>query len=100
MLWVINLGCIDLNQWYAKCDDVDRLTTCISISTRPGRRLGHVLQCGRIVRDALEALEMSPLVKTPDREAPSTSDRGGGPAEDVWTLSKALAVELAALIRS
>src|SRR5688572_18587196 len=24
LLWVINLGCIDLNQWYAKCDDVDR----------------------------------------------------------------------------
>jgi len=21
---VINLGCIDLNQWYARCDDVDR----------------------------------------------------------------------------
>ena len=24
LLWVINLGCIDLNQWYATCDDVDR----------------------------------------------------------------------------
>ena len=24
LMWVINLGCIDLNQWYAKCDDVDR----------------------------------------------------------------------------
>src|SRR6185295_639339 len=24
LLWVINLGCIDLNQWYAKCDDIDR----------------------------------------------------------------------------
>ena len=22
--WVVNLGCIDLNQWYARCDDVDR----------------------------------------------------------------------------
>src|SRR2546430_517467 len=22
--WVINLGCIDLNQWYARCDDLDR----------------------------------------------------------------------------
>src|SRR5947199_69836 len=25
LLWVVNLGCIDLNQWYARCDDVDRL---------------------------------------------------------------------------
>jgi bifunctional non-homologous end joining protein LigD len=24
LLWVINLGCIDLNQWYATCDAVDR----------------------------------------------------------------------------
>ena len=24
LLWVVNLGCIDLNQWYATCDDVDR----------------------------------------------------------------------------
>ena len=24
LMWVINLGCIDLNQWYATCDDVDR----------------------------------------------------------------------------
>ncbi len=24
LMWVINLGCIDLNQWYARCDDVDR----------------------------------------------------------------------------
>src|SRR5436190_2057810 len=22
-LWVLNLGCIDLNPWYARCDDVD-----------------------------------------------------------------------------
>ena len=24
LVYVINLGCIDLNQWYARCDDVDR----------------------------------------------------------------------------
>ena len=24
LLWIVNLGCIDLNQWYAKCDDVNR----------------------------------------------------------------------------
>src|SRR5687767_7629890 len=22
LLWLINLGCVDLNQWYARCDDV------------------------------------------------------------------------------
>jgi len=24
LMWVINLGCIDLNQWYATCDDTNR----------------------------------------------------------------------------
>src|ERR671923_1608301 len=24
LLWIINLGCIDLNPWYARCDDYDR----------------------------------------------------------------------------
>jgi len=24
LLWVVNLGCIDLNQWYARCEDIDR----------------------------------------------------------------------------
>ncbi len=24
LLWIVNLGCIDLNQWYARCDDIDR----------------------------------------------------------------------------
>ena len=23
LLWIVNLGCIDLNPWYARCDDVD-----------------------------------------------------------------------------
>lgn len=24
LLWVVNLGCIDLNPWYSSCDDIDR----------------------------------------------------------------------------
>src|SRR5262249_43388106 len=24
LLWIVNLGCIDLNQWYSRCDDTDR----------------------------------------------------------------------------
>src|ERR1700680_4494140 len=24
LLWLINLGCIDLNEWYSRCDDTDR----------------------------------------------------------------------------
>jgi bifunctional non-homologous end joining protein LigD len=57
-----------------------------------------VLECGRIVHDALDTLEMPSLVKT-------TGSRGlhvyvpivRGPVQkEVWTFAKALAVELAA----
>jgi bifunctional non-homologous end joining protein LigD len=99
LLWVINLGCIDLNQWYAKCDDVDRPDYVhFDLDPGPGAEWEHVLECGRIVRDALATLEMPPLVKT-------TGSKGlhvyvpivRGPVQkEVWTFAKALAVELAA----
>jgi bifunctional non-homologous end joining protein LigD len=99
LLWVINLGCIDLNQWYATCDDIDRPDYVhFDLDPGPGAEWAHVLECGRIMRDALETLGMSPLVKT-------TGSRGlhvyvaivRGPAQkEVWTFAKALAVELAA----
>jgi bifunctional non-homologous end joining protein LigD len=34
LLWIVNLGCIDLNQWFARCDDVDRPDYLHSISIR------------------------------------------------------------------
>ncbi len=99
LLWVINLGCIDLNQWYARCDDVDRPDYVhFDLDPGPGAEWAQVLECGRIVRDALDTLEMPSLVKT-------TGSRGlhvyvpivRGPAQkEVWTFAKALAVELAA----
>jgi bifunctional non-homologous end joining protein LigD len=98
LLWVINLGCIDLNQWYATCDDVDRPDYVhFDLDPGPGAEWEQVLACGLIVREALESLEMPPLVKT-------TGSRGlhvyvpivRGPVQkEVWTFAKALAVELA-----
>ena len=99
LLWVINLGCIDLNQWYATCDDVDR-PDYVHFDLDPGQGAGweQVLECGRTVRDALTGIGMAPLVKT-------TGSRGlhvyvpivrGPTQKDVWTFAKAIAVELAA----
>ncbi len=98
LLWVINLGCIDLNQWYAKCDDVDRPDYVhFDLDPGEGAEWARVLECGLIVRGALEALEMPALVKT-------TGSKGlhvyvpivRGPVQkEVWTFAKALAVELA-----
>jgi len=99
LMWVINLGCIDLNQWYAKCDDVDRPDYVhFDLDPGEGAPFGQVRECTLIVRDALEGLGMKPLVKT-------SGSKGlhlyvpivRGPVQkDVWTFAKALAVELAA----
>jgi bifunctional non-homologous end joining protein LigD len=65
LLWVINLGCIDLNQWYARCDDVDRPDYVhFDLDPGPGATFDHVRESALIVRDALEGLKMKPLVKT------------------------------------
>ena len=65
LLWVINLGCIDLNQWYAKCDDVDR-PDYVHFDLDPGRgaSFDRVRESALILKDALDTLGMNPLVKT------------------------------------
>ena len=99
LLWVVNLGCIDLNQWYARCDDVDRPDYLhFDLDPVPGAKFAKVLDAALVVRDALEALGMSPLVKT-------TGSKGmhvyvpivrGPTQKEVWTFAKALAQALAA----
>ena len=98
LLWVINLGCIDLNQWYARCDDIDR-PDYLHFDLDPGQGAGFdkVCETALVVRDALEQLTMKPVVKT-------SGSKGlhvyvpivRGPVQKVvWTFAKALAVELA-----
>jgi bifunctional non-homologous end joining protein LigD len=99
LLWVVNLGCIDLNQWYARCDDVDRPDHLhFDLDPGPGVRFPKVLDAALAVREALEALGMTPLVKT-------TGSSGvhiyvpivrGLLQKQVWTFAKALAQALAA----
>ncbi len=98
LLWVINLGCIDLNQWYARCDDVDRPDYLhFDLDPGDGATFAHVRESALIVQQALETLRMKALVKT-------SGSKGlhvyvpivRGPVQKaVWTFAKALAVELA-----
>ena len=99
LMWVINLGCIDLNQWYAKCDDVDRPDYVhFDLDPGPGADFDRVLETALVVHEALDALKMPSFVKT-------TGSKGlhvyvpivRGPVQkQVWTFAKALAHELAA----
>ena len=98
LLWVINLGCIDLNQWYARCDDINRPDYVhFDLDPDVGVAFDSVLETARIVRDALESLKMPSLVKT-------TWSRGlhvyvpiarGPHQKQVWTFAKELARGLA-----
>jgi bifunctional non-homologous end joining protein LigD len=99
LLWVVNLGCIDLNQWYARCDDVNRPDYLhLDLDPGVGASFERVRETGLVVREALDILGMPSLVKT-------TGSRGlhvyvpivRGPVQkQVWTFAKALARELAA----
>src|SRR5690606_5370727 len=97
LLWLINLGCIDLNQWYATCDDPDRPDYLhFDLDPGDGAEFPKVLETACIVREALEADGMRPLIKT--------SGSSGlhiyvpivrGPLQKaVWTYAKALAKRL------
>ena len=65
LLWIVNLGCIDLNQWYAKCDDVNRPDYLhFDLDPVPGATFDHVLETALKVRDALTELGMRTYPKT------------------------------------
>ncbi len=98
LLWLINLGCIDLNQWYAKCDDVDRPDYLhFDLDPVPAAGFECVLETALLVREALDALGIASYPKT-------TGSRGihiyvpivRGPVQkEVWTFAKELARVLA-----
>ena len=98
LLWLVNLGCIDLNPWYARCDDVDRPDYLhFDLDPVPDATFDKVRAAALIVREALTALGMPSFVKT-------TGSRGihiyvpivrGPTQKQVWALAKELALMLA-----
>jgi bifunctional non-homologous end joining protein LigD len=99
LLWVINLGCIDLNPWYARCDDFNRPDYLhFDLDPVPGATFRQVIETALLVRRGLEGLGMTCYAKT-------TGSKGihvyvpikRGPLQkEVWGFAKSLAVALAA----
>lgn len=97
LLWIVNLGCIDLNQWYATCDDVNR-PDYLHFDLDPGSApFARVREAALLVRDGLTGLGMTPYAKT-------SGSKGihvyvpivRGPLQkEVWTFTKAFAVAIA-----
>jgi bifunctional non-homologous end joining protein LigD len=99
LLWVINLGCIDLNQWYARCDDVDRPDYLhFDLDPVPGASFEKVIETALLLRQGLDALQMPSYAKT-------TGSKGihiyipierGPTQKQVWGFAKQFAHALAA----
>jgi bifunctional non-homologous end joining protein LigD len=97
LLWLINLGCIDLNPWYARCDDYNRPDFLhFDLDPGPGADFKMIREVALRVRDILEQLGMPVFAKT-------TGSKGihvyipivHGPLQkEVWTFAKAIAIEL------
>jgi bifunctional non-homologous end joining protein LigD len=97
LLWTVNLGCIDLNPWYARCDDVHRPDYLhFDLDPVEGAGFDRVRETALIVHEALEALKIPSVAKT-------TGSRGihvyvpivrGPKQKEVWTFAKSLAQSL------
>ena len=65
LLWMINLGCIDLNPWYSLCDDPDRpLYIHFDLDPTPDTSFATVREAALIVGGVLRGLGMTPFAKT------------------------------------
>src|SRR5258707_4505234 len=94
LLWVINLGCIDLNQWYGRCDDPERPDYLhFDLDPVVGTSFEQVREIALILRDALASLKMPSYATT-------TSSRGihvyvpivrGAMQKEVWMCARELA---------
>ena len=99
LLWVVNLGCIDLNQWYARCDDVDRPDYLhFDLDPVPGASFEKVIETALLLREGLESLKMPCYAKT-------TGSKGihvyvpierGPTQKQVWSFAKEFSHALAA----
>ncbi len=94
LMWVINLGCIDLNQWYATCEDTDRPDYLhFDLDPVEGTPFEKVRETALVVKQAMDALKMPAYAKT-------TGSKGihiyipivrGPTQKQVWTFAKELA---------
>lgn len=98
LLWMVNLGCIDLNPWYARCDDVSRPDFLhFDLDPTPPAGFAEVRKASLLVRDYLAARKVISFAKT-------TGSRGihvyvplhRGPLQkEVWKVAKRIAIEVA-----
>jgi bifunctional non-homologous end joining protein LigD len=99
LLWVVNLGCIDLNPWYSRCDDVNRPDFLhFDLDPVDGVSFDRVRDAALLVRDRLDELKLPSLAKTSGASGIHVyvPIRRGPLQKHVWTFAKQFAQEIAA----
>src|SRR5437588_11181852 len=65
LLWMVNMGCIDLNTWYSRVDNPDRPDFVLfDLDPSPDVGFRETVQVARLVKEALDALGLESFCKT------------------------------------
>jgi len=65
LLWMVNMGCIDLNTWYSRVDKPDRPEFVLfDLDPSPDVGFAETIEVALLVKQALDALELESFPKT------------------------------------
>jgi len=65
LLWMVNMGCIDMNVWYSRVDKPDRPDFVLfDLDPSPNVGFRETVQVALLVREVLEALDLEGFPKT------------------------------------
>ena len=65
LLWMVNMGCIDLNTWYSRIDKPDRPDWVLfDLDPSPDVGFKETVEVALLVKQALDALELESFAKT------------------------------------
>lgn len=97
LLWLINLGCIDLNPWYGRCETSDQPEYLHFDLDPQDAPFEMVREAALIVNDALTTLGMKVFVKTSGSNGMHlyVAIKNGPKQHEVWAFAKRVSFELA-----
>ena len=65
LLWMVNMGCIDMNTWYSRVDKPERPDWVLfDLDPSPDVGFKETVQVALLVKQALDALQLDSFVKT------------------------------------